>query len=254
MNNLKIKALEFDISWKDKEANFHQIEKLLENENADLFLLPEMFSTGFCMDAEEIADQSDQSLNWLKNIANKKEAAFSGSASVQENGKFYNRMYFVKPNGEVDFYDKRHLFSYSGEDKIYSKGDSRKIINFKGFRILLQVCYDLRFPVFSRNKNDFDLILYVSNWPESRISAWETLLKARAIENQSFVFGLNRIGIDGNNLKYPESSSYCFDAEGKIISNVLNQIISVDLDLNDLQNFRQKFPFLKDGDDFELKF
>lgn len=252
-NTLNIKAINFNIKWKDKTANFLKIESILKHETADLFLLPEMFSTGFCMDAEEIADKNNETLNWLKKLANEKKAAICGSVSIQENEQYFNRMYFVKPDGEFEFYDKRHLFSYSGEDKVYTKGEIRKIVNFKGFRILLQVCYDLRFPVFARNRNDFDLILYVANWPESRISAWETLLKARAIENQSFVFGLNRIGTDGKNLVYPESS-YCFDAEGKVISTLSSEIVSAELDLNELQNFREKFPFLKDGDDFEINF
>lgn len=250
-NTLNIKAINFNIKWQDKTANFLKIESILKHETADLFLLPEMFSTGFCMDAEEIADKNNETLNWLKKLANEKKAAICGSVSIQENEQYFNRMYFVKPDGEFEFYDKRHLFSYSGEDKVYTKGEIRKIVNFKGFRILLQVCYDLRFPVFARNRNDFDLILYVANWPESRISAWETLLKARAIENQSFVFGLNRIGTDEKNLAYPESS-YCFDAEGKVISTLSSEIVAAELDLNELQNFREKFPFLKDGDDFEI--
>ena len=252
MAALSIKALNLNIKWKDRNANYIQIENFLKNENANLFILPEMFATGFCMDVDDVADENNESLIWLKNIAQYKNAAFCGSVSVKEDGQFYNRMFFVTPDGNTEYYDKRHLFSYSGEDKIYTKGESRKMINFKGFRILLQVCYDLRFPVFSRNKNDFDLILYVANWPQNRISAWETLLKARAIENQSFVFGLNRIGTDGNNLIYPESS-YCFDAEGKVISNVSEQIVSAEVDLDTLQKFREKFPFLNDADDFEIK-
>lgn len=251
MDYFKIKAINFNIKWKDRNANFRSLEKILLSETADLFLLPEMFSTGFCMEAEEIADENEQTLNWMRSLAHKKGAAICGSVSIKEKGQYFNRMYFVKPDGGFDFYDKRHLFSYSGEDEIYTKGNSRKIIKYKNFRILLQVCYDLRFPVFSRNQNDFDLILYVANWPEGRITAWETLLKARAIENQSYVFGLNRIGTDGNNLNYPESS-YCFDAEGKIISKVPNEFVSADLDLGQLENFRKKFPFLKDGDDFKL--
>lgn len=253
MDTLKIIALNLNIKWKDKSANYLQIESLLKAENAGLFLLPEMFSTGFCMDAIAIADKKEETLDWMKNFARKKNAAICGSVSVQENGQFFNRMYFVSPDGNFEFYDKRHLFSYFGEDKIYTKGTVRKIINYKGFRILLQVCYDLRFPVFSRNSNDFDLILYVANWPESRIDAWNTLLKARAIENQSFVFGLNRIGMDGNNLSYPESS-YCYNAEGKVISEVSNEIVSADLDLENLEKFREKFPFMKDGDKFEINF
>lgn len=253
MNFLNIKAIEFDVKWKDRTSNLNNIENIINGENADLIILPEMFPTGFCMDAEEIADEKNETLLWLKKMAAEKNAAFCGSVSVKENGKFYNRMYFVTPEGNEEHYDKRHLFSCSGEDKIYAKGESRKIVKFKNFRILLQVCYDLRFPVFSRNNNDFDLILYVANWPESRISAWESLLKARAIENQSFVFGLNRIGTDGNNLVYPESS-YCFDAEGNVISTFSEQIVSAALNLEELQNYREKFPFLKDGDDFGINF
>ncbi|WP_417428328.1 nitrilase-related carbon-nitrogen hydrolase [Halpernia sp.] len=251
MDSLKIKAINFDIQWKSQQKNFLTLEDILINESADLFLLPEMFSTGFCMEAKEIADSESLNLKWMQKIAKNKNAAICGSASIKENGKFYNRCYFVFPDASYKFYDKRHLFSYSGEDKIYTKGEKREIFIYKNFKILLQVCYDLRFPVFSRNKNDFDLILYLANWPNSRISAWETLLKARAIENQSFVFGLNRMGTDGNNLIYPESS-YCFDAEGNVISSVSKQIVSAELNLNELENFRQKFPFLKDGDDFKI--
>lgn len=251
MSKISIKALNLNIKWKDKNANFESIEGSFKYEKADLFLLPEMFSTGFCMDAEEVADQNLETLKWMQKFACEKGSAVCGSVSVKDSNNYYNRMYFVKPDGSFEFYDKRHLFSYSGEDKIYTKGHSRKIIEFNGFRILLQVCYDLRFPVFSRNRNDFDLILYVANWPESRIDAWNTLLKARAIENQSFVFGLNRIGTDGNNLNYPESS-YCFDSTGMVISTVSNQIVSAELNLNQQNEFRQKFPFLNDGDDFKI--
>lgn len=253
MELLRIEAVNYDIKWKDKFANYNLLENTIKSETADLFLFPEMFSTGFCMDASEIADQNSETLKWMQKMAQIKSAAICGSVSVEENGQYFNRMYFVFPDGQFDYYDKRHLFSYSGEEKIYASGRDRKIVTYKGFRILLQVCYDLRFPVFSRNQDDYDLILYVANWPESRIDAWNTLLKARAIENQSFVFGLNRIGEDGNNLNYPESS-YCFDAEGKVISEVSDYIVSANLKIENLHQFRQRFPFLKDGDDFEIKY
>lgn len=250
---MKIKGLNLDIIWKNKEQNFQCIEKELQNKEADLFLLPEMFSTGFCMDASEVSDKNQESLEFLKKISNEKNAAFCGSAPVEENGKFFNRMYFVQPDSQVDFYDKRHLFSFSGEDKVYTPGKERVIVNYKGFRILLQVCYDLRFPVFARNNDDYDAILYVANWPEKRVGAWEHLLKARAIENLSFVFGLNRIGTDGNDLFYQESS-HCFFADGKEISQKDRNIVSAELNLDELKDFRNHFQFLNDRDDFSINF
>lgn len=249
---MKITGLNLDIVWKNKTQNFKVIENELQDHEADLFLLPEMFSTGFCMDASEAADRSLESLEFLKKMTKEKNAAFCGSAPVEEEGKFYNRMYFVHPDGNVDFYDKRHLFSFSGEDKVYTPGKKRIIVNYKGFRILLQVCYDLRFPVFARNNNDYDVMLYVANWPEKRVGAWEHLLKARAIENLSFVFGLNRIGTDGNNLFYQESS-HCFFADGKEISKKEGNLVIAELNLEELKNFRNHFQFLNDRDSFEIK-
>ncbi len=251
MEDFVIKGLNFDISWKRKNLNFQKIEEAFQDEEADLFLLPEMFSTGFCMDAEEIADQNNESLNWMKDFASKKNAAICGSVSTKENGKFYNRMYFVEPNGNVQQYDKRHLFSFSGEDKIYTPGKERVVINYKGIRFLLQICYDLRFPVFSRNLSDYDVALYVANWPEKRVGAWEHLLKARAIENQSYVFGLNRIGTDGNDLFYKESS-HCFFADGEEISEKVGNIVQTKINLENLKNHREHFQFLNDRDDFTI--
>lgn len=251
MENLKITGLNLDIVWKDKEANFKKIEKSAAEIQTDILLLPEMFSTGFCMDPEEIADRNEETLTWLKTFALEKKIAVCGSASIKENDQYFNRFYFVKPSGEYFHYDKRHLFSFSGEDKIYTAGHERIIVEYKGFRILLQVCYDLRFPVYSRNNDDYDAVFYVANWPESRIDAWKTLLKARAIENQCFVFGMNRIGTDGNHLTYPESS-YCFFADGTDISEAKNDLISADFDLEKLKDFRKKFQFLSDRDSFEI--
>lgn len=250
---MKIAGLNLDIIWKNKDENFQLIEKELENIEADLFLLPEMFSTGFCMDASEVSDRNGESLAFLMKLSKEKNAAFCGSAPVEENRNFYNRMYFVQPDSEVIFYDKRHLFSFSGEDKVYTPGKERVIVNYKGIRFLLQVCYDLRFPVFARNNDDYDAILYVANWPEKRIGAWEHLLKARAIENLSFVFGLNRVGTDGNDLFYQESS-HCFFADGKEISEKNGNIISAELDMNELNDFRMHFQFLNDRDSFSIEF
>jgi predicted amidohydrolase len=244
---MKIIGLNQNIIWKNITANKQLIVDLLKNQEADVFLLPEMFTTGFCMDAEEIADPNEETLQWMKALAKEKNAAIGGSISVKEHGKFFNRFYFVLPNGTHEQYDKRHLFSYSGEDKIYTKGNERVIVHYKGFRVLLQTCYDLRFPVFMRNKGDYDAIFFVANWPETRIEAWKTLLKARAIENQCFVFGVNRIGTDGNNLNYPESS-YSFFADGREISEVKESIVTSVWNLEELNLYREKFPFLKDQD------
>lgn len=252
MRFMKITGLNLDIIWKDKNRNFQLIEEQLKNQEADLFLLPEMFSTGFCMDASEVSDRNEESLEFLKKLSKEKNAAFCGSAPVEDNGKFYNRMYFVQPDSKISFYDKCHLFSFSGEDKVYTPGKERVIVEYKGIRFLLQVCYDLRFPVFARNNNDYDAVLYVANWPEKRVGAWEHLLKARAIENLSFVFGLNRIGTDGNSLVYQESS-HCFFADGKEISQKNGNIISAELDMNELKDFRSHFQFLNDRDRFSIE-
>ena len=251
MSTLKIAGLNLDIAWKNKEENFKQIENEFAATEADLFLLPEMFSTGFCMEADEVADRNEESLTWMKSFAKSKNSAVAGSVSVEDNGKFYNRFYFVFPNGNYEYYNKRHLFSYSGEDKIYTAGTERKIIDYKGFKILLQVCFDLRFPVFSRNKNDYDGILYVANWPKSRVEAWKSLLKARSIENQAFLFGLNRIGFDGYNLEYEESSLVYFP-DGREISERKNNLITTEWNLDELKEFRSKFPFLNERDEFEI--
>jgi len=251
MSTLKIAGLNLNIAWKNKEQNFRQIEEQLASTDADLFLLPEMFSTGFCMEADEVADRNDESLTWMMSFAKSKDSAVAGSVSVEENGNFYNRFYFVFPDGNFEYYDKRHLFSYSGEDKIYSAGKERKIIDYKGFKILLQVCFDLRFPVFSRNQNDYDAILYVANWPKSRVDAWKSLLKARSIENQAFLFGLNRIGMDGYNLEYEESSLVYFP-DGREISQRKNNLIITEWNLDELKEFRSKFPFLNERDEFAL--
>lgn len=249
---MKITALNLDIEWKSPEQNFRKIEQEFANETADLFLLPEMFSTGFCVDVPEIADSEGNTLLWMKKFAQKKNAAIAGSISVKEKGVFYNRFYFVHPNGNVDFYDKKHLFALGSESKIYTNGNERVIVNYLGFRILLLICYDLRFPVFARNQGDYDAILCVANWPQQRIEQWKCLLKARAIENQCFVFGVNRIGIDGNNLHYPESS-FSFFADSQEISEQNNNLITAEWNLEKLSAFRRAFPFLKDADDFELK-
>lgn len=244
---MKIAGLQLDIAWKNPQQNFSFIEKQIQKVDADLILLPEMFSTGFCMDAQEIADRNNETLNWLIAMATNYQKAIGGSVSVEEFGKFYNRFYFVFPDGTYQYYDKKHLFSYSGEDKIYTAGSKRVIVTYKNIRFLLQTCYDIRFPIFSRNKKDYDAILYVANFPKPRIDAWNSLLKARAIENLSYVFGLNRIGTDGNNLYYPESSN-CYFADGSLVSQKKEDWIIADIDIEKINQFRSKFRFLDDAD------
>lgn len=251
MKNLRIVGLNLDIIWKSKSENFKQIEQAFLNENGDVFMLPEMFSTGFCMEPDQIADQNEESLSWMKSFSKKKNAAIVGSAAVKEGEYYFNRMYFVEPSGKVTHYDKRHLFSYASEDKVYSPGNKRVIVDYKGFRILLQVCYDLRFPVFSRNKEDYDLALYVANWPEKRVDAWLSLLKARAIENQAYVLGLNRIGSDPSGLHYIESSRGFFP-DGSEISNKVGNLINWEISLEKLENFKARFSFFEDRDSFTV--
>ena len=220
----------------------------------DLYVLPEMFSTGFCTSPEGVAEPEPcDSLKWMKDSAEMFSAAIAGSVAVEENGRFFNRFYFVTPDGNSVHYDKRHLFTYGGEHLKFTAGKERKIVEYKGVRILLQVCYDLRFPVWSRNRGDYDMALYVASWPETRADAWRQLLKARAIENQCFVAGVNRIGTDPSN-------SYCggtmlIDPYGKVIAECADGMESVavaEISMEELAAFRQKFPVLDDADDFEL--
>lgn len=248
---MKIIGLSQNIIWKEKQQNFLLIEEKFKNLDAALFLLPEMFSTGFYMKADEVADENEIALSWMKSFAKLKNSAIGGSVSVKDNGNFYNRFYFVKPDGTYHYYDKKHLFSYAGEDKIYTVGKERVIVEYLGIRFFLQICYDARFPVFARNRKDYDVLLNVANWPESRVLAWETLTRARAIENQAYVFALNRIGEDGNGLKYQESS-HCYFPHGEDVSTKREDLIFAEIDIEKLKKFRKDFPFLDDADDFKM--
>ncbi len=248
---MKIIGLSQNIVWKEKQQNFLLIEEKFKDLEADLFLVPEMFSTGFYMKADEVADENEIALSWMKSFAKLKNSAIGGSVSVKDNGNFYNRFYFVKPDGTYHYYDKKHLFSYAGEDKIYTAGKERVIVEYLGIRFFLQICYDARFPVFARNRKDYDVLLNVANWPESRVLAWETLTRARAIENQAYVFALNRIGEDGNGLKYQESS-HCYFPDGEDVSTKKEDLIFAEIDIEKLKKFRKDFPFLDDADDFKM--
>ena len=199
---MKVAIIQTALIWENPNANRIQFEEKIRGieQNVDLIVLPEMFSTGFTMNPETVAEtMNGETISWMQTLAKHKNSAITGSLVIVENGKYYNRLVFVLPSGEIKHYDKRHLFSLAGEEKVYTKGKTKLIIEYKGFKICPLICYDLRFPVFSRNVEDYDVLLYVANWPKPRINAWNALLKARAIENMCYVVGVNRIGEDQNN-------------------------------------------------------
>lgn len=254
---IHIALVQTNLFWEDVDSNLLKFEKLLENikTETDIIVLPEMFSTGFSMHVKQFAELMDgKAVSWMKSQARRFDLVISGSLMIKEEGCFYNRFIFAKPNGEVEWYDKRHLFSMGDENIHFSPGKERKIFRLKGFRILPQICYDLRFPVFSRNRNDYDLLINSANWPSPRKDVWQTLLKARAIENQAYVAGVNRVGVDANGIRYTGESAI-IDPKGKpVIFGETNseQILHAKLSLSSLQNFRKRFSVLDDRDDFNL--
>jgi omega-amidase len=258
---LKISLVQTAIFWKDKTANMAMLEEKLMNleYEVDLIILPEMFNTGFSMDASEIAEPMNfTTTKWMKQMAAQTKAVVTGSIVVEEKGSVYNRLLWVSPEGKVDFYDKRHLFRMAEEDAHFDMGRVRKIFEWKGWKIMPQICYDLRFPLWSRNKVnerelEYDLLFYVASWPSPRINAWDILLKARAVENLSYVIGVNRIGEDGNGVLYSgHSAAYDYKGEALTFSDNREEILYVDFDLNSLKEYRRKFPAWMDADGFEL--
>ncbi|PHR49872.1 MAG: amidohydrolase [Fluviicola sp.] len=257
MQDLKITLVQTNQFWEDKEANLLHFESHLDqiDQPTDLIVLPEMFHTGFTMNAKPLAEKMDGiGVSWLKKQAKKRDAALVASLIIEEEGMFYNRMVFVTPNGEINSYDKRKLFGLAKEDEHYSPGKKNTIVTYKGWKILLQVCYDLRFPENARNKviednYDYDTIIYVANWPEKRNLHWKALLQARAIENQCYIIGLNRVGEDANHFSYSGDSCIIsplgdveqYSSHEEIL---LNDMLEVDT----LKETRQKLPFLKDRD------
>ena len=255
---LRVTLVQTSLHWEDKAANMAMLgQKILDAEPSEIVLLPEMFSTGFSMQPGNLGESMDgPTVQWMKALAAKKRIIICGSAIISENGHYYNRMLWVQPNGEICHYDKRHLFAYAKEDEHYTAGNKRLIVSVNGWRILLLVCYDLRFPVWSRQQNNhaqYDAIFYVANWPERRNLAWKTLLPARAIENQSYVVAVNRVGRDGHDMYYSGDSAV-YDAMGTtIFSNSHDEIVStISLSAKDLQECRSKLPFLKDADNFSI--
>ena len=258
MKDLNVTIIQTELAWENPHANFRHFDELINsiNVDTDLIVLPEMFTTGFSMNAENLYDKAEgETLNWLKQHASNKQAAIIGSVIIKENDNFYNRLYFVRPSGEFHTYDKRHLFTLAGEHKHYTAGTERTIIEYQGWKICPLICYDLRFPVWARNTEDYDLLIYVANWPEMRISAWDTLLKARAIENMAYTIGVNRTGKDGNNYPYVGHSAI-YDALGeKITTNLFEEafVETQTLSKKHILEIREKLGFLKDRDTFKIQ-
>jgi len=254
--NLHITAIQTSLCWENAEKNQQHFDKIISAiKNTDVIILPEMFTTGFTMNTANVYEEMKGiSVDWIRQKAKEKNACVTGSLIIKENNSYYNRMIWAEPNGKITHYDKRHLFRMAEEHQSFSGGKERVIVNYKGWRILLQVCYDLRFPVFSRNKNDYDITIYVANWPMARNSAWKTLLQARAIENLSYVVGVNRIGEDGKSIPYSGDSAI-IDFKGNYLQQAKAQeetVISTQLSHQELVDFREKFPAHLDADNFTI--
>jgi omega-amidase len=261
MSTLTITTIQTALHWEDKQKNLSMLEEKINSikERTEVIILPEMFSTGFSMKPEQFAEMMEgESVAWMKKISFEKKAIVTGSLIITENENYFNRLIWMQPDGKFGYYDKRHLFAYAGEDKHYSPGNKRLIASVKGWKINLQVCYDLRFPVWARHNfaategnPEYDLLIYVANWPERRNHAWKTLLQARAIENQCFTIGVNRVGKDGNDI-YHSGDSMIVNAMGEVLYDKAHDedIHTIVLQKNELEEVRTKLPFWKDGDRF----
>ncbi len=256
MSTLNVTIVQADLLWQDAAGNRQHFTSVIEDllEPTDLIVLPEMFTTGFSMDAPVLAETMDgDSITWMRDMAASSNAAICGSLIIADNQQYFNRFICVSPAGDLQCYDKRHLFRLADEQSHYAAGAELLTFDLKGFRICPLVCYDLRFPVWSRNRGLYDLLLYVANWPERRHHAWATLLRARAIENLCYVAGVNRTGIDGNDIPYSGGSSI-IDFLGEDLANLGDHAgtVSVELDLEKLRAFRERFAFHKDADSFAI--
>ena len=256
MQSLTVSIVQSELHWHDARANRNHFAGVIESisGDTDLIVLPEMFTTGFTMDAETYAEPMDgESVAWMRKMASARGASICGSVIISDNGGFYNRFIHVSKGGELVSYDKRHLFRLAHEQHHFSPGVNTITFDLHGFRVCPMVCYDLRFPVWSRNRDNYDLLLYVANWPSRRQNAWDTLLRARAIENLSFVAAVNRIGIDGNKVPYTGGSSIV-DYLGADLANLgdTSGVATAVLEKDALNAFREKFAFHKDADDFSI--
>ncbi|HEX2138204.1 MAG TPA: amidohydrolase [Woeseiaceae bacterium] len=257
MSTLDVTLVQADLHWHDPEKNLREFSRTLQQVDGrtDLVVLPEMFSTGFTMEAEAHAERMDgQSVAWMTETAKQTGAVICGSLVIRDDGRYFNRFLLMRPDGNFDFYDKRHLFRLAGEHEHYSPGTHLVTFRIGEWRVRPMVCYDLRFPAWSRNRNDYDLLVYTANWPEPRHHAWATLIQARAIENLSYVAAVNRVGTDGNGIRYAGGSAVV-DYLGHHLTPVTDApgVWSATLDLGKLKAFREKFPFHVDADRFELE-
>ncbi|MBN2347485.1 MAG: amidohydrolase [Bacteroidales bacterium] len=255
---MSVALVQINLLWEQPDNNRVLIEQLLSEqitEPVDLIVLPELFTTGFTMNSEKFGEPAEGiTYKWLDKLAKIYNAGIIGSYIVESGKKFYNRLVFKLPDKEYRYYDKRHLFRMDSENVFFSKGTARKVFEWQGWRICPQICYDLRFPVWSRNRNDYDVLLYIASWPASRSFVWRTLLTARAIENQSYTIGVNRVGSDGNNIDYC-GNSLAVDPKGHILLDIKDQnniIEKITLFAGEQDVFRKKFPVWKDGDNFTV--
>lgn len=257
MNELSVGIIQSKLHWEDPVANRKMLESKIVSiaSDSNLIILPEMFTTGFTMSASALAEEMEgTTLDWMRSLASDLNTAITGSIIVKEKRKFYNRLYFVFPDGSYHWYDKKHTFTLAGEHKTYTAGNEKLIVDFHGWKICPLICYDLRFPVWARNIEDYDLLIYVANWPKKRISAWDALLRARAIENMSYCVGVNRIGLDGNNHEYVGHSAV-YNVLGDLISEADNEkefSEVVVLSKEHIHNTRKQLQFLNDRDAFSL--
>lgn len=259
MNNLKITIVQSDLHWENKEKNLQLFSEKIASisESTDLIVLPEMFTTGFSMQPELFAEtMQGKTVEWMKEKAKEKNCVVTGSFICEDAGKHFNRLVWMNPDSTYSVYDKRHLFRMGDEDNHYGAGQKKIIVELKGWKICPLICYDLRFPVWARNtqENLYDVLIYVANWPERRAHPWKSLLIARAIENQSYVIGTNRIGNDGNNI-YHSGDSAALNFKGETISTIASgkeAIETITLNHSDLQEFRKIFPVMLDADSFEI--
>ena len=262
MDNLRITLVQTNLHWVDVSANLEMLSKKIAgiSGKTDLIVLPETFTTGFCMNAKDYAEEVSNStaIEWMRATAKQKNCVVTGSLMLREGDSFYNRLIWMNPDGSSEYYNKRHLFSYAHEDENYVPGNEKLIVELKGWKIRPLICYDLRFPVWSRNLDEngnpeYDLLLYVANWPERRVYAWKHLLIARAIENQSFAIGLNRTGNDGNDIYY-SGDSMAIDAMGQVLYHKMQDedVFTVELEYKAMQKVRETLQFLKDGDLFSF--
>lgn len=262
MSTLTITTIQSDLVWEEKSANLRILEQKIAGieEKTEVVVLPEMFSTGFSMNPGLLAETMDgETIQWMQRISNQNNIIVTGSIIIKENENYYNRLVWMLPNGQHGHYDKRHLFAFGEEDKHYSPGNKRLIASVKGWKINLQVCYDLRFPVWARQQPsdtgpEYDVLIYVANWPERRSYAWKTLLCARAIENQCYVIGVNRVGSDANNIYY-SGNTLVIDPLGQVLYHMADEedIFTITLQKEKLDEVRTKFPFWKDADSFNIK-